>query len=156
MKRRYVVAVSFALVLLTNPSDAQKVNSSPLKWNSYRDIGGSCVYGANGELVYAPAGRACRDRRQHLGNTPVTPESQLVDMPPALRGEAEALMGDHAHIATEFVELRQLIAVADKVGAIAKADEVIAELTKHQAREEKFFRSISSKKPTQSRPTTSK
>lgn len=137
---------SFALIVLfATPSIAQKVNATPLKWNPYRDMGGSCVYGAKNELVYAPEGSDCKARRDAPKSKAPEPEpktSDLVSLPTDLRGEAESLLDEHTHIAKELAQLRRSIATEEKKYVLGAADRVIEELTRHYAREEQFIRSI--------------
>lgn len=131
------------LIMFATPSIAQKVQAQPLRWNPYRDIGGSCVYGGAGELLYAPKGSDCKDRRDNPGSKTEALESEFPSLPPALRTEAESLLADHAHIAEELARLRRSIATEKKKNVLLAADRVIDELTRHHAREEKFIRSIS-------------
>ena len=112
--RSSLVVVAFGLLLAT-PSIAQKVNATPLKWNPYRDMGGSCVYGAKGEVIHAPEGTVCPDKQKKPATNTGTPDSPLVSLPPALRTEAEALLTDHNHIATELERLRRAIATEGKL-----------------------------------------
>ncbi len=142
--RSSLVVVAFGLLLAT-PSIAQKVNATPLKWNPYRDMGGSCVYGAKGEVIHAPEGTVCPDKQKKPATNTGTPDSPLVSLPPALRTEAEALLTDHNHIATELERLRRAIATERKKKALAEVDRVIEELTRHHDREDKFLRSIAPK-----------
>jgi len=111
-------------------------------------MGGSCVYGANNELVYAPEGSECRGRRDVPKSKAQEPEpktSDLVNRPTDLRGEAESLLDEHTHIAKELAQLRRSIATEEKKYALGAADRVIEELTRHYAREEKLLRSIDPK-----------
>jgi len=142
--RSALIFIVFGLLFAT-PSIAQKVNATPLKWNPYRDMGGSCVYGAKGEVIHAPEGTVCPDKQKKPTSNTGRPDSPLVSLPPALRTEAEALLTDHNHIATELERLRRAIATERKKKALAEVDRVIAELTRHHDREDKFLRSIAPK-----------
>lgn len=128
--------------LASAPSSAQRVQSQPLKWNPYRDMGGSCVYGAKGEILHQPEGVTCRDRKSTVPLNSASDESTLVSLPPALRTEAESLLADHDHIAVELARLRTAIEKKRKKDALRSADQVIKELTKHLSREAEFFRMI--------------
>lgn len=134
-----VVAFGFSLAA---PAVAQRVNATPLRWNPYRDMGGSCVYGAKGEVIHSPEGTVCPDKQKKPVSNTGTGDSPLVSLPPALRTEAEALLTDHDHIAVELERLRRAIATERKKKALAEVDRVIAELTRHHDREDKFLRSI--------------
>jgi len=138
----FVFSFLFVFIVAT-PSIAQKVQAQPLKWNPYRDMGGSCVYGGAGELLFAPKGADCKDRRDMPSPKSEVPESNFVSLPPALRTEAELLLADHIHIAEELARLRRSIATEKKKNVLVATDRVIEELTRHHAREEKFIRSIS-------------
>lgn len=130
------------VVMIATPAIAQKVQAQPLKWNPYRDIGGSCVYGGAGELLYAPKGSDCKERRDAPNSTALAPEPNLVSLPPGLRSEAESLLADHTHIAEELTRLRHAIATEKKKKVLLAAEHVIEALTRHHAREEKLLRSI--------------
>lgn len=136
-----LIVVAIALLFAT-PSIAQKIQERPLQGNPYRDVGGSCVYGATGEVLYSPKGAVCKDRREDLDPSDMTPEARLASLPPALRNEAQSLLADHNHIAEELARLRRAIATEGKKRALVAADRVIEELTRHHAREEKFLLSL--------------
>lgn len=96
------------------------------------------MYGANNELVYAPEGSDCRERRDVPKSKAPEPEpepktSDLVTRPTDLRGEAESLLDEHTHIAKELAQLRRSIVTEEKKYVLGAADRVIEELTRHYA-----------------------
>lgn len=127
-------------LLLAAPSNGQRETQTPLKSNPYRDIGGSCVLGKGGEVLYAPKGKACADRRDHLSVArPPAPETRFAGLPGNLGKEAESLVRDHSHIADELSAMRAAIAANKRSKAIELSEKVVAELTDHLAREERFL-----------------
>lgn len=136
----YGMAFAITLVVAT-PALGQRESQRSLRSNPYRDIGGSCVLGKNGEVLYAPKGSKCQDSVDHLAEARkgAGTGEQFGDLPPAFRPEASGLVSDHAHIANELAEVRRAIARNQKDEALALADKLIGELTDHLAREEKFI-----------------
>ena len=127
-------------LLLAAPSHGQRETQRPLKSNPYREIGGSCVFGKGGEVLYAPKGKKCADQRDHLSVArPPAPEIRFAGLPGKLSSEAESLVRDHSHIADELLVLRAAIAANKRDKAIELSEKVVAELTDHLAREERFM-----------------
>lgn len=136
------LALGFAaLVAFAGPSFAQKETQSTLRSNPYRDIGGSCVYGKQGEVLFAPKGGHCPDRTDHLSaaRKATTTADPFPGLPPAYQTEARGLVSDHSHIADELDQLRQAIARSQKEDALAIADKLVGEMREHLAREEDFI-----------------
>lgn len=141
--RFQTIPIVFVLVFFfAAPSIAQRVQAQPLRWNPYRDMGGSCVYGAKGEILHQPEGVTCKDRNAAAAHNPAVAKPTLVSLPTALRSEAESLLTDHDHIAIELARLRTAIATERKKKALLAADRVIKELMEHLSREAEFFRTI--------------
>ena len=146
----FVPAIA-ALILFTMVGDsvAQQRRATTrdpvLKGNPRRDAGGSCVYGRDGKVVFAPEGKDCRDKRDHLSELD-TSESRIVDsFPPAMRPELSKLLSDHKHIASEVIRLRQAIRNQNQNEALEAADKITSELTDHTAREERFLEAMAQK-----------
>lgn len=120
---------------------AQRETPSSVRSNPYRDIGGSCVYGKQGEVLFAPKGSNCPDQSDHLSQArkAATPQDPFPSLPPAYKAEASGLVADHVHIAGELDELRQAIARNQKENALAIADKLVGELREHLTREEGFI-----------------
>lgn len=140
--RRIVrAALGFAgFLLLASSAVAQRETQAPVRANPYRDIGGSCVYGKQGEVLFAPRGARCADRTDHLDATrSASTTDRFPGLPPAFRGEANGLVTDHGHIANELDELRRAIARGKQEDALAISDELVGELREHLAREERFI-----------------
>lgn len=137
-----IYGITFAMMLVVaSSSHGQRETAGTLKSNPYRDIGGSCVLGKNGEVLYAPKGSKCQDRVDHLAEARkgAGTSEQFGDLPPGFHPEASGLVSDHAHIANELAEVRRAIARNQKDEALALADKLIGELTDHLVREEKFI-----------------
>jgi len=140
-------AIFFALLALlvflasAPASVAQKETQTSVRSNPYRDVGGSCVYGKQGEVLFAPKGANCTDRSDHLSQErkDALPQDAFPDLPPSYKAEASGLVTDHVHIASELDELRQAIARNQKENALAIADKLVAELREHLTREEGFI-----------------
>lgn len=134
------LSLLFALVFVPAVL-AQKETNASLRSNPYRDIGGSCVYGKQREVLFAPKGSNCPDQTDHLSQArkAATPRDPFPSLPPAYKAEAGGLVSDHVHIAGELDELRQAIARNQKENALAIADKLIAELREHLTREEGFI-----------------
>lgn len=144
IKRRVVRSVClslFAALAFAPAALAQRENPASLRSNPYRDIGGSCVYGKQGEVLFAPKGSNCPDQSDHLSQArkAATPQDPFPGLPPAYKAEADGLVSDHVHIADELDELRQAIARNQKESALAIADKLIGELREHLTREEGFI-----------------
>lgn len=136
----FLVPAMATTFLLAAPSHGQRETQSQLKSNPYRDIGGSCVLGKGGEVLYAPKGKACADQRDHSSVArPPAPETRFAGLPGNLRGEGESLVRDHSHIADELSAMRAAIAANKRDKAIELSEKVVAELTDHLAREERFL-----------------
>lgn len=149
LKRR-IAAVGctcgLALAIATS-SSSQTVSKTTLRENPYRNVGGSCVYGAHGDVLFAPKGSNCPDRKTQApepsakGSTSSAAES----LPAGVRGEANAILNDHDHIAAEIVLLRQAIAGGEREAALGSVEHVIAELTHHLALEEQLLDAVARK-----------
>jgi len=134
------------LIGVATDSSAQRASSRyrdpVLKGNPRRDAGGSCVYDRDGKVVFAPAGKVCRDRANHLlerGNA----DSDLVEaFPPRMQDDLSQLLNDHVHMAKEVARLRYMIREEERADALRAAEKVSAELTEHTAREERFFEAV--------------
>lgn len=134
------VCIAALLLLMATPSFAQSARTSEpiLRGNPRRDAGGSCVYNKDGAVVFAPDGKHCSDRSDHLANS--LSDSPVVDaFPPAMRQELTRLLGDHEHIAGEVARLTHALDNQNGRAAMDAADKLRSELAAHRAREEKFF-----------------
>jgi len=135
--------VSMVLVA-TLPAAAQKVRDPTLRGNPYRNIGGSCVYGGNGELLYAPRGAVCPDRQRRDPEASMAPApAGSSEMAPALRAEMSALLEAHSHVAAELEKLRRAIAEGRKDDALEATSHVVRELSEQRAREARLFEALS-------------
>jgi hypothetical protein len=144
--RRRIAAIVSACglgLVLAGPSPGQTVTKTPLRDNPYRDVGGSCIYGKRGEVLFAPKGAKCTDGTNHSAEAGAKGLTLLgEDLPPALRDEARAMIQKHDHIAAEIARLRQAIASGNRETTLEAIDHLIAELTQHLAQEEQFVESV--------------
>ena len=113
-----------------------------LRGNPKRDAGGSCVYDRDGKVVFAPEGKECRDRRNHLTETKQSDAGLVQGFPPAMRQELARLLGDHDHIADEIARLRHAIRNENRNVALQAAEKISTELIDHTAREERFLEGL--------------
>ena len=66
-RMRYLVGVAVWVGIgVVVPAASQPVRDKVLTENPYRSPGGSCIYGAKGQLVYAPPGAGNGDRFREL------------------------------------------------------------------------------------------
>ena len=142
-KTRWSLVVG-ALVFgaLATPALAQSIKERSLQNNPYRQAGGSCVYGRNGELLNQPKGVVCASQEEAPGAAAPGTSDRFAGLPPALRSEATALVASHGHVADHLVELRRAVASNEKTRAIAISDEIAKELIDHLAREQALFEKL--------------
>jgi len=150
MQRKFEIPIFLITLLLmlgmTSESFAQRgrtLSRDPiLMGNPRRDAGGSCVYNRQGQVVFAPAGKTCRDREDHLSELGAV-DTDLVDsFPPRMRSKLTRLLSDHGHIAKDMARLRFMIREEKPEEALEVADKINSELTDHSVREEKFFKAM--------------
>ena len=111
----------------------------------FRNPGGSCVYGQHGEVIRAPAGVTCPDRRDHLQDgrgSLATPA--LNGIPEGMRGNVRRLFTDHAHLVDELARARSAVDIGDRAAALVALDKLSAEMLDHRSREEGLLEEISS------------
>ncbi len=136
-----ILVLAFTAEALAQQSRVRSIDPI-LRGNPKRDAGGSCVYDRNGRVVFSPAGKECRDRRNHLTELDTTGSDLVGDFPPAMRKELARLIADHDHIADEIARLRHAIRNENRNTALRAAEKVSAELTDHTAREERFLENL--------------
>lgn len=147
--RRLFIGVGVVALVIALPAIAQQrrgpVTRTPvLVENPYRTSGGSCIYGRNGELVYAPKGVACASRQESAPDQTATSLSdRLAALSPALRKERTAILGGHSHIAAGLAELRPAVAQDRKDDALVASDHVVREPTDQLMNEQLLFEELS-------------
>lgn len=141
-----ILVTSLLLVFVATNSTAQRARSLSrdpvLRGNPKRDAGGSCVYDRDGRIVFAPAGKECRDRANHLVDRGDADSDLVGSFPPALQDDLSRLLSDHVHLAREISRLRTLIGEEGREDALKTAEKVSLEVTEHTAREERFFEEV--------------
>ena len=86
IQRRLLVTVTAIALGIALPALTQKVLEPALRGNPYRDIGGSCVYGRQGELLFAPKGARCTSRQEAAPEeTETVPSGRFNGLSPTLR-----------------------------------------------------------------------
>lgn len=143
-QRWFLATVATAAVAIALPAVAQRVRQPVIKENPYRDMGGSCVVGTRGEVLYAPPGADCGARQETAAEEAKTvPSNRPRSSSLALRKEMLELREDHAHMAKELREIRLAIALDRKADALQASDHLVQELTEHLAREDRLFEALS-------------
>lgn len=141
MRNRFrflVSGVAFGGALLAAPSAAQRVQETVLVENPSRDIGGSCVYGRSGELLFAPQGASCPQRQQPPASA--TPSAERARPAPAsLRAEAQALLVERERMDAELARVREAVAYEDRESAARVIDEALRTLARHLEREARLL-----------------
>ena len=99
------------------------------KTNYFRQVGGSCIFGKDGTVIYAPAGATCPTVRN--------PSHGLVErVPPSL----EVKLDEYAHELFEIDEalgqLGESITGRDYTQAKRLLDRIRAQILSHQRKEE--------------------
>ena len=145
---RVVLLSCLVFGALTASALAQAVTETPLRGNPYRQVGGSCVYWRNGELLNQPKGVVCPTQEKAPGASAQDSSEKFKGLPPQLRAEANALVASHDHVAEHLIELRRAVALNDKTTAIAISDEIAKELIYHLAREQALFEKVAAENRT--------
>ncbi|HEB89513.1 MAG TPA: hypothetical protein ENI85_08095 [Deltaproteobacteria bacterium] len=150
MQRRHRMMIAFvtstlifgsAFEALAQQSRVRSIDPI-LRGNPKRDAGGSCVYDRDGRVVFSPAGKECRDRRNHLMDLDTARSDLMAEFPPEVKKELARLLADHDHIADEVARLRHVIRNEDRNAALRAAEKISAELTDHTVREERFMEDL--------------
>jgi len=121
---------------------------------------GSCMYGGDGKLLFAPKGAACPERQQPPAShaeAPVRAASPAVrssaprqDASPAkgnalpanLRAEAAALFEERERLDVELARVREAVAYEDREAARRAVEAALANITRHLEREARLLREI--------------
>ncbi len=123
IQRRLLVTVTAIALGIALPALAQKVIERSLRGNPYRDVGGSCVYGRQGELMFAPKGVRCSSLQEAAPDeTEAVPSDRFTGISPTLRAEISTLLESHAHVAEELAELRRAVAEGRTADALQASD----------------------------------
>ena len=137
-------SISALLGLAALSAHAQKVREETIVENPYRDVGGSCLYGAHGELLHAPAGARCPKQEQPPASAAPTDAHAVSTAPPpeALRKEALALIDERAHLDVEMARLRDAAVYEDREEALRVTHAALAKLELHLAHEARFLERV--------------
>jgi hypothetical protein len=131
-----------ALALLgagSAPALAQPVRDKILTENPSRTPGGSCIYGADGKLIFAPRGSVCPQEAQPPASAASSAEGEVCDPPQALAAELSMLAKDRAHAAEQLARLREAAAYEDREAAQRVSQEALAQLALHLDREQRVL-----------------
>jgi hypothetical protein len=158
-RSRVLVQVSLWLMLAA-AANAQEPRTHIPGAPAATGASGSCMYGGDGKLLFAPKGAVCPERQQppaSLAETPLRaappaarPSAQRSDAPPAtgnalpanLRAEAAALFEERERLDVELARVREAVAYEDREAARRVAEAALAKITQHLEREARLLREI--------------
>lgn len=122
------------------PAASQPVRERILIENPYRNPGGSCIYGQQGQLVYAPVGTACPAKETEGGGGGLPTAAVLT---PEMGKRMRELFATHPHIADEIVAVRQAVEAGDRARALERIDHVLGEVSANKAAAERVLGEMS-------------
>ncbi len=131
-----------ALALLgagSAPALAQPVREKILTENPSRTPGGSCIYGADGKLIFAPKGAVCPQEAQPPASAASNAEGEVCDPPQGLAADLAILAKDRARAAEQLTRLREAVAYEDREAALRVTQEVLGQLAAHLDREQRVL-----------------
>jgi len=143
---------ALAAAALGTPSLAQTVRDKIISENPSRTPGGSCMYGGDGKLIYAPQGAVCPEREQPpaspapVGAASPAEQSALKRLD-ALRGEAAGVLAEREHLDVEFARLREALTYEDRETTQRIVDEVLRKFERHLEREARLLQPLAAKRP---------
>jgi hypothetical protein len=149
---RILACVSLWLMLAAT-ANAQQPQTHIPGAPAAKGASGSCMYGGDGKLLFAPKGAACPERQQppaSLAETPVRESAPRQDAPPAkrnampaeLRAEAAALFEERERLDVELARVREAVAYEDREAARRVAEASLAKIARHLEREARLLREI--------------
>jgi hypothetical protein len=149
---RKLVLATLAAAALASPALAQTVRDKIIQENPSRTPGGSCMYGGDGKLIYAPRGAVCPETEQPPASlAPVSAgapaEQSATKQLAALRGEAAALLAEREHFDVEFARLRGALTYEDRETTQRVVNEVLRKFERHLEREARLLQPLAANKP---------
>lgn len=130
-----VGAVALLAIGLGVPAASQKVIERPLMENPHRTPGGSCIYGARGQLVFSPPGVTCPNHEVKGARGSEEPGN----LTPAMAKSVRDLFATHPHIADEIVAVREAVEAGDRARALKTLDHVLGEVSANKAAAERVL-----------------
>jgi hypothetical protein len=137
----WLAAAIGGALLLAAPSGAQRVRETEIRENPYHDVGGSCVYGRSGELLFAPQGANCPAREQPPASVAPAGERAAL-LPESQREEARALLAEREALRAELARVREAIAYEDRESAARVVEGALREIARHLEREARLLEAI--------------
>lgn len=139
-----ILVVGLLIAFGAQAAFGQTIRDPRLRANPNRTpgAGGACVYDREGQVVFAPAGKHCPDRTDHLSRSRGANRPVVASYPPAMQAELSKLLGDHDHIAEEISRLRNALKTGNQRTALEVVDKISAEIRQHKVREERFFQKM--------------
>jgi len=147
--REFVLA-ALAAAALASPALAQTVRDTVIQENPSRTPGGSCMYGGDGKLIYAPQGAACPETQSPAALAPVSAapaEQSAAKRLDALRREAAAVLSEREHLDVELARLREALTYEDRETTQRIVDEVLRRFERHLEREARLLQPLAANKP---------
>ena len=141
---------------LAAPALAQTVRDKVLQENPSRTPGGSCMYGGDGHLIYAPRGVSCPETEAQApppasvdadAERPAAlrgaPAPARVAAPPAVpRERIAALLAERERMDVELVRVRDAAAYEDREAARRVIDDALAKLARHLENEARVLQPL--------------
>ena len=135
----FVIQPTLAIAQLRGDMRGRRVRD-----NYYRDIGGSCIYGRDGKVVYAPKGATCRTPDSSSDTAAEDAPASLEKVPPELQSQVDQLIGQHERFAEALTQLLKRIEARKYKAAAKLLDGLKTDLADHERREEQLFERITS------------
>jgi len=149
---RNLALAALAAAALAAPALAQTVRDKIINENPNRTPGGSCMYGGDGKLIYAPRGAVCPETEQPPASlAPVSAaapaEQSAAKRLDAQRREAAAVLAEREHLDVEFARLREALTYEDRETTQRIVDEVLRRFERHLEREARLLQPLAANRP---------
>ncbi|HEU4427317.1 MAG TPA: hypothetical protein VFT98_01065 [Myxococcota bacterium] len=148
---RNLALAALAAAVLASPAFAQTVRETIITENPSRTPGGSCMYGGDGKLIYAPQGAVCPETQSPAALAPVSAaapaEQSAAKRLDGLRKEAAAVLSEREHLDVEFARLREALTYEDRETTQRIVAEVLRKFERHLEREARLLQPLAANKP---------
>jgi hypothetical protein len=158
LSRRLARSLPFALLAaaLCTPAFAQTVRDKILQENPSRTPGGSCIYGGDGRLIYAPRGALCpeseggaappasmaADDERHAPARAAAPTPPVSAAPALPRERIAALLAERERMDVELARMREALAYEDREAARRVVDDALGKLARHLENEARVLQPL--------------
>lgn len=140
--RRLAFALT-AVAALAASSSAQHVREMVLTENPTRDVGGSCIYGGDGKLLYAPRGGTCPEIAQPPASAaPASQPTHAAAPDDDVRAEAAELLAERERLDVELARVRDAVGYDDREDAQRAVDQALRKIARHLEREARFLQEL--------------